>query len=239
MNAGKDPDPNDRLPETFRRLQEQVEAVRRLYPPEVMLRLQEQAEAVQRMYPPEVMRRVQEQVEAVQRMYPPEVMRRLQEQVEAVQRMYPPEVMRRLQEQADAVQRMYPPEVMLRLQEQADAVQRLTAAWTDQGPPHDCGDPEKAAAASQQLSDAVAEWAADVSAAGVAIPGDEVGFEWLELLPPIAQLKLLVHTLSVINAALLLLAYLKPGSAPMLVLLLTEVLIRMAQVLFVLLDGRE
>jgi hypothetical protein len=75
-------------------------------------------------------------------------------------------------------------------------------------------------------------WSADVEAI-TAAGTDELsqpGFGWIDLLPSIALLRLLLTTMAALNAALILVAWVEPGLAPMPLLLTIELLIRLAQV---------
>jgi hypothetical protein len=221
---------------------EEPEGIRR------MREVQEQSERIrQMMAEPEGLRRMrelQEQSERIrQMMAEPEGLRRmreLQEQSERIrQMMAEPEGLRRmreLQEQSERIRQMTGPagrDVLtsqLRALTQPDFIASLRLSSLS----------DEDDRTLSKLPEAMSTWVAEAGAVPM-VPSFEPTsdeFAWVELLPSVAQLKLLNSTLDILNGLLLLIAYLAPESAPPMPMLLTiEVLLRLVRFLFVRLDS--
>ncbi len=176
--------------------------------PPAIMRIQQQVEQMRGLMEPPAIMRIQQQVEQMRGLMEPPAIMRIQEQMRALSQ---PDGLARIQEQ---VRTLVDPG-LLRTVEQATVVQGGGEAPTS------------------ELQNAVAAWSSAAVAASAAASAEtpQGEFGWIDLLPSVAQLKLLVPTCSVLNAALILLAYLEPGTIPTALLLTIEVLARLAQAL--------
>jgi vacuolar-type H+-ATPase subunit I/STV1 len=237
-------------PDFFRRLREQQEWVRRLTEgPDFLRRIREQQERTRQLTEgPDFLRRIREQQERTRQLTEgPDFLRRIREQQERTRQLTEgPDFLRRIREQQEQIRRLTEaPEFNLRFQETLDELRspvglselasELESAESAAGAVVDSSLDHEAQAdqALGELRAALEEWNADAGGAAAFAAGSdsEAAFGWIDVLPTVVQLKLLLSTLDVLNGLLLVVGYLSPASVPMAVVLVAEALIRLNRAL--------
>ncbi len=244
-------------PEYLRRLRETQDAIRQITEgPEYLRRLRETQDAIRQITEgPEYLRRLRETQDAIRQITEgPEYLRRLRETQDAIRQITEgPEFLRQMREQQELIARITrQPEFDQLLGQSLDGLRNpaglaaldveLESFETAANAIVESSAERQPAAdvAIAQLRTALEDWNADaVEASALAVEADsDVAFGWIDALPTVAQLKLLLSTLDVLNALLIFVGLLSHGLVPQGVVAAAEVLIRLERALLERLGDR-